>query len=413
MLSNISFEEVFGDIQERKRPARKKIWEVRPGLRCSIIGTCLTLGELRKIANRAGSIEGSHRLTDFDLHGLAVGKMDSENALSAAAQKHLDAKFEGAIRKAKSLESDDEFSAFWEAAVDAGLVPGAYWALMTHPALSSDAEVRIYGETHMMSHVCGASNRGDARAIAEAERAKAGLARRLSARIAERDRQLREQKANVERLAKRVHELEKVAEKFDRLPQLPNQDQLAARLAKCERERASLSEKNAALSRSCRGFEFQIERLQTRLLNNQWQGRCLSSQSIAAPVLNDHTDLLECDAGKLCNLCGRCVLYVGGRPQTVCKLREWVSNHNGALLHHDGGIEHSPGMLGDLVRRADIVLFPVDCVSHGAAGTVKKLCENYGKHMCPLRTASVSAFRRAIGGLMATSQLQSRTLETQ
>ena len=25
MLSNISFEEVFGDIQERKRPVRKKI----------------------------------------------------------------------------------------------------------------------------------------------------------------------------------------------------------------------------------------------------------------------------------------------------------------------------------------------------------------------------------------------------
>jgi hypothetical protein len=177
MESFLPFGAISGDTLEGKRPARKRVWEVRAGSRCSIIGTCLTLGELRKIAKRTGFTEDPHRLTDYDLHGMIVAKMDTENSVSVAVQKHLDAKFEGAIRKAKSLESDEEFFSFWEAAIDAGLVPGAYWSVMTHPALSFDAEVRIYGEIHMMSHICGASNRGDARAVAEAERAKAELAR--------------------------------------------------------------------------------------------------------------------------------------------------------------------------------------------------------------------------------------------
>ncbi|RAI20485.1 hypothetical protein CH337_09660 [Rhodoblastus acidophilus] len=99
---------------------------------------------------------------------------------------------------------------------------------------------------------------------------------------------------------------------------------------------------------------------------------------------------------KTATLCGRCLLYVGGRPQTVCKLRQLIAGRNGQLLHHDGGLENSPARLGELVRQADAVFFPVDCVSHGAAEAVKKICQSEGKPMRPLRSASATTFLRAL-----------------
>ena len=54
-------------------------------------------------------------------------------------------------------------------------------------------------------------------------------------------------------------------------------------------------------------------------------------------------------------------------------------------------MEDSRAMLSELVRRADAVFFPVDCVSHRAVDAVKSLCESRGIPYCPLRSASASA----------------------
>ena len=51
--------------------------------------------------------------------------------------------------------------------------------------------------------------------------------------------------------------------------------------------------------------------------------------------------------------------------------RSMVESTNGRFLHHDGGLEHSAGLLPGLISRADLAVFPVDCVSHDAAAAVK------------------------------------------
>jgi hypothetical protein len=154
----------------RAEGRRLAIWEVRGASLCSIVGTCLSLGELRRIAKKSAVVADPWRLSDYDIHGTVTARMSTDNAASRAVTKHLDAKFEGAIRKARGLESAEDFIAYWEASVDAGLAPGAYWAIVTHPKLPLEVESRVYGEIHMMSHMSGASNRGDARAVAEARR---------------------------------------------------------------------------------------------------------------------------------------------------------------------------------------------------------------------------------------------------
>jgi hypothetical protein len=38
-----------------------------------------------------------------------------------------------------------------------------------------------------------------------------------------------------------------------------------------------------------------------------------------------------------------------------------------------------------------VQVFPVDCVSHGAVATIKKLCRQSGKSDTPLRTTSLAS----------------------
>ena len=78
----------------------------------------------------------------------------------------------------------------------------------------------------------------------------------------------------------------------------------------------------------------------------------------------------------------------------ICALGERCG---AAFSHHDGGIEDRPDLLRNLAARADLVLFPVDCVSHDAAFRVKRLCRQAGKRYVPLRSAALGCFVAALG----------------
>ena len=43
-------------------------------------------------------------------------------------------------------------------------------------------------------------------------------------------------------------------------------------------------------------------------------------------------------------------------------------------------------------------MFPVDCVSHEAVATVKRLCRQMAKPYVPLRSTGISPFVAALGG---------------
>jgi hypothetical protein len=105
------------------------------------------------------------------------------------------------------------------------------------------------------------------------------------------------------------------------------------------------------------------------------------------------------DTSDTCPL-GPCrLLYVGGRTSAVPHLKSGAARLQAELLHHDGGIEHSLQQLKDLVEQADLVFCPVDCVSHGACLLARDLCKRTNKTFVPLRSASLSHFRRALDRL--------------
>lgn len=106
----------------------------------------------------------------------------------------------------------------------------------------------------------------------------------------------------------------------------------------------------------------------------------------------------EAPCGRL-DLCGRCILVVGGRHQHVSHLRRMVEECNGSFVHHDGGTEESMAKLSGLAGRADAVLFPVKCVSHAAQSKVKKLCRQWNKPFVPLRKSGMEAYIEALQSL--------------
>jgi Uncharacterized protein conserved in bacteria (DUF2325) len=374
---------------------RLNIWEVRAVSYCSIVGTRLTLSELRRIAKKCRFADDPYQLSDYDVHGMIVSQMNTDNSVSRAVTKHLNVKFEGALRKCRTMEGEDAFLRYWDNAVEAGLAPGAYWALVSHPHLPLSVEARLYGEIHMMSHMCGASNRGDARAIAEAQRARGAVARRLTAQIADRDRRLKEAQADIVHLRARVRSLEPLAAECQQLRGALAREGLGAELAARVRELDAAQKENARLRQAVASAQTRSDHLRSRLeaRTQQWMRALQEWRGESAKESESAEE--TCD-GETADLCGRCLLYVGGRPQTVCQLRHLVARRNGRLLHHDGGLEQSQARLGELVRQADEVFFPVDCVSHGAMDFVKSLCDSHGKPMTPLRTASVTTFLRAI-----------------
>src|SRR5262249_47296910 len=111
------------------------------------------------------------------------------------------------------------------------------------------------------------------------------------------------------------------------------------------------------------------------------------------------------------SLAGLALLYVGGRPGPLPRLREVAAQLGAEFLHHDGGVEDRSGMLAGLVSRAHVVMFPVDCVSHEAVALVKRLCRQGGKPYLPLRSAGIGSFVAAISrGDIATLRTPTTTL---
>lgn len=93
---------------------------------------------------------------------------------------------------------------------------------------------------------------------------------------------------------------------------------------------------------------------------------------------------------------GITLLYVGGRTHHIAQLRAIAERLGAGFVHHDGGIEYHLNLLAGLASQADLVLFPVDCISHHATQLAKQLCRQAGKRFIPLRSASATSLLAAL-----------------
>ncbi len=380
---------------------RIRLWELDHRFHCLVVGTCLTIDELHRLVRKADITVGA-KMSDYELHHSFVQVVGNAVFAARATHKWLDRKFAAAIKRFSACRDVGALGSLWDQATAQGEVAGAFWALITNPLTDATLQQRVYGEVHMLSHLAGHSNRSTQqqlatvkRRVAELEETQAWTAEASRLRIKELERRA---EAHAER-AQRVDVLErKLAATQARLAALENGEALAQLRA----EKDALAQKLAQVLRRAENAEHELREWVQLAFSSAPDVRAAHAPT---PVPTDSASFgppgercpPRCDAAEAgdCpgpDLCGRRVLYVGGRNRQVAHFRSLVAQRNGEFLHHDGGLSERAARLDAMIRAADAVFCPIDCVSHDACLRVKRICKRAAKRFVPLRSASLACF---------------------
>lgn len=368
---------------------RRKLWETDSRWHCGILGTCLTPGELRRIAAKA-RVRVAEGDADYHMHGGFVAAAGEGGLVARLVGKALDRKYASQVARFSKAKDSAAVVALWEDACRLGQVPGAYWALMTHPFASPALRERAHGEVHMMSHLAGAARRTDTRRTAELEREVAGLRKRIAELHRKATGYVARLTQSGDRVAATFAAERRAAELENRLAAHESGDVLAALRARLDKAEHHAAQADAH-AEACKARVHAAERKLAAL--SAGNERLARDNAILQAAL---TPWPADQDGPPIDLSRRCLLYVGGVNAVVPRLQTLVRRLNGELLHHDGGIENGCQRLEGALCRADAVFCPVDCVSHDAVNRVKQACRKCGKPFVPLRGTGMAAFLRGL-----------------
>jgi len=389
--------------------SRKKLWQLDGSFHCSIIGTCLSLQELRELCQKLRiTVQGS--LTDYELHHSFVGIAAKSTYAARRLQKYLDQKYQAALRRFAGTQTDKAFKTHWREAVESGELAGAYWALVTHPLVSEALRDQAYGEVHMLSHLAGAAVRIDMQELNRLQRLSKKLPKQLAdvdlksrTKIAELDAeicQLHMRLAQAQAVVTECNDMRERLSAMENEPLLLNLKEqvedsaakLTAARARSERAEADTAKwKQMAMSHGDRQLQMEGKLGELRVERDALE---TTLENLIAPECTDCEQQDACSDNL--NLRGRCILYVGGRSRQCANFRTLVERQNGYFIHHDGGLHDGRLRLGSILSQADAVFCPLDCVSHDAANRVKQFCKRHEKKLVLLPRSSLAAFTRGL-----------------
>ncbi|WP_321785900.1 DUF2325 domain-containing protein [Paraburkholderia sp. J94] len=375
---------------------RTRLTELDAHLHCSIIGTCLSTHELRKLVPKFAPLDPRHA-SDLEIHHTAVELAIQGGAGGKALQKALDTRYAGALRRFAGARDADAVLALWNEARANGDIPPAYWALMSHPATTMDVRQAAFGELHMLSHLVGAANRADLRRLVALEADNAELHAKIERQQTRLHEMSRERDSARDALAEQT--ARNAAQRVERdASALHTQNAaLQAALAARDARLALETSRREAAEQRANADETALHALRTQLddalaLIDTLRAETQALEDAAHPDDDDDDNSGTARALPRDALKNRRIVYVGGRPGSNHALRRWVAAAGGELTVHDGGIEDRKGLLAAALAGADLAVFPVDCIDHDSMNTLKRVCERHQVTYHPLRTASLASF---------------------
>lgn len=382
---------------------RKKLWQIDSSFYCAILGTCLTIADLEKVARQCKlSIEPN--LSDYDLHRMFVSTANSSCSSTRQLNKLLDKKYRTAINQLTKYRCPGDIEARWNQALDDGQVAGLFWAISTHPFSSSSLLDRVYGEVHMLSHLAGSSNRMD---IQQLKSVKQQLRHTQQS-------QIEIKRAHQAQLSTKKQQIQSLEETILKLIQkaahpaiTPQQDQLELKkkLDNIARHADWTEQKLVKTEMQLAESVHKTKGLQEMLSEAQADKEAAEYALAKTLEVNTHDQLPE--GG---DLNGKQIAYIGGRTSLSPHFRSLVERCNGKFSFHDGGQEDSRANLTCALNSADMVFCPIDCVSHDACLRVKRFCKQNAKTFVPLRSSGLSAFTRELHLATSTPQDHSHLL---
>lgn len=352
---------------------------------CAILGTCLTHDDLMAMA-RKWNIKMDPDVSMFDVHGFFVTEAGRQCDLSRALQKLLDSRYNGFVRRIAKIKDHEGLVEFWNTSVNDGFVAGAFWAIVSHTHVPPELMTRVFGEVHMMSHLLGGSARKIVGAAAELQEHVTTIERR-------QDRLTANMRRSIERRDAKIVQLQSQLDNTRR--ELLKEQQSGAKTESRVTNRAAklLLKRERALISS---------RAKTRQLEAELEAVNHENATLRKSRRRPMHKMPAEDYIPPKGLCGKAVLYLGGRADNVARIREAAEAFNVTFLHHDGGMEQSAQLIGDLVEKCDAVVCPVNCINHQACIKAKRICKRLKKPFMPIMTTGQSSFTKALGTLADT-----------
>ena len=351
-------------------------------------------------------MNGIDAADDHELHVVGVMLAGRRDAGAKMLQRALDRRHALAIKQYAKAKDEQALRQLWDESMRSSDIPGAYWALLSHAAATETIVKKAFQDVHMLSHLVGAANRADIRRLRELEAEKGALTEKLH----RQQQHLRDGFTSRDETIRQLNAL---------LARHPPGEGTSANRESGQDDAASTGEETsrnviADLNRKLGQETTRRERLEQRLsaMSATMKKTAAALQTAEGErdalrreieSLEDHiAAVLQPAAGDgeaAPELAAQTILYVGGRPNQIPQLKALVERTGARFLHHDGGIEHSSSLLPGLISRADVLLFPIDCISHDAVATLKRLCRQLEKPYLPLRTASLATLASSLTGM--------------
>jgi len=370
---------------------RRRLWELDNSAHCPVLGVCLPIDQLRRLADKALPMHGGD--DDYRLHCLAVSEAKRRGVLSEVLHKELERRFAAALRQAAALKSTESLAAWWQEQHGDERMPGALWAVLTHPRCDTVLESRVLADVHMLQHQRGAAQRVDMARFEALQAENAALRQELEGLRRRAQQQAAELQSQLDRL--QAEAMRQRAEAIGRDTVLAG---LREELLALETQAPGLKAR-AELARQVQAQAERLVSLERALLRARQEAereppRVSEEPARAMVVANDAPPAAEVPP-----LGDRAVLCVGGRPASVPLYRHIVERSGGRFLHHDGGDEHNVQRLDATLSAADLVICQAGCVSHDAYWRVKEHCKRHGKRCVFVDNPGSASLRRALVAL--------------
>jgi len=297
----------------------------------------------------------------------------------------------------------------WRSCFTSGQYQAFFWAAATRKGLSTGAKREIFGAIHMSMHANADHEVHVKRRLERFQKEMSEKSQKISILkqtckdLQNKNERLRQGQmmleAKVLSLAKKRDALNGSLETLksqSRIVDLETENQqLQTALLKktehykaIERELISLEKRFATLSKDLKSQKQANLQLKTE-----------AQEAIRLSINASHCDP-DCPAFDLCR---KRILIVGGIERMEQLYRKLIEGRGGTFDYHDGCMNGGIKQLENSLKRADIVLCPVNCNSHAACSFVKNFGKKHSKPVYMMANFSLSAISKTLGKTALTN----------
>ena len=382
------------------RSTRRHLWDLPATAHDLLLAMGLPPLVMRRTLQQAmGRVRGARCViqgSETDVLYSAVHDLGQRNAVSEALERALQRAHGQAVAQMSRLRDAPALRAAWVAAWRQGdvpgNVPGALWALLTHPlgpalqdAALRDARAWVFEMARHGLNCRRTTQATDLRADqAEAENQRLRL--RMAAHHGEHQAQVAGLQAELIRLRGEGMRLQ------DTLARHTLASAAGPVEAPCGAQKAAVQTGPAAPAGA-------PPPPSSHSLHSPHSPHSAPSPP-PPPSAATNASAKAASAG-IC-VSGQRVLCVGGMPGAQARYRAIVESAGGRFAFHDGGLEDNVQRLGQQLLAADVVVCQAGCLNHEAYKRVKSLCQRLDKPCLYLKRPSLTQFADTLRAPTAT-----------